>query len=156
MKTMNQECQAASPWHYNERKCEQSEDPTNNNSEVAFIVSISSSSSDVEEEESLEDVFQTITPINPTQTQPTSPSPPRSSSQGHHQLFNCPKLLYSETIDSSCKSKKDCFTDRPCTSFTDTENKSEINPFMPGGPKINLLFFDFLQLIAKEIRRFTR
>ena len=32
MKTMNQECQAARPWHYNERKCEQSEDPTNNNS----------------------------------------------------------------------------------------------------------------------------
>ena len=29
-----------------------------------------------------------------------------------------------------------------------------INPFMPGGPKINLLFFDFLQLIAKKIRRF--
>ena len=25
------------------------------------------------------------------------------------------------------------------------------NPFMPGGPKINLLFFDFLQLIAKKI-----
>ena len=28
------------------------------------------------------------------------------------------------------------------------------NPFIPGGPKINLLFFDFLQLIAKKIRRF--
>ena len=30
--------------------------------------------------------------------------------------------------------------------------KSYINLFMPGGPKINLLFFDFLQLIAKKIR----
>ena len=29
-----------------------------------------------------------------------------------------------------------------------------INPFVPGGPKINLLFFDFLKLIAKKIRPF--
>ena len=28
------------------------------------------------------------------------------------------------------------------------------NPFMPGGPKINLLFFDSLQLIAKKITYF--
>ena len=34
--------------------------------------------------------------------------------------------------------------------------QAQINPslnlFMPGGPKINLLFFDFLQLIAKKTR----
>ena len=30
----------------------------------------------------------------------------------------------------------------------------KINPFMPGGPKINLLIFDFLQLIAKKITPF--
>ena len=29
-----------------------------------------------------------------------------------------------------------------------------VNLFMPGGPKINLLFFDFLKLIAKKITSF--
>ena len=31
----------------------------------------------------------------------------------------------------------------------ETATNDFINPFMPGGPKINLLFFDFLRLIAK-------
>ena len=30
-----------------------------------------------------------------------------------------------------------------------------LNLFMPGGPKINLLFFDFLKLIAKKITPFV-
>ena len=59
-------------WDYfNERKCEMSETlelEDHNNSEVSSIASIVSSPSD-EEEESLEDVFQTITPTNHTQTQ---------------------------------------------------------------------------------------
>ena len=70
-------CESLTWDFYNERKCELSEDPININSEVsptASIANISNSPSD-EEEESLEDVFQTITPTNPTQTQHKSPSP---------------------------------------------------------------------------------
>ena len=71
-------------WDYfNERKCEMSETwelGDHNNSEVSSIASISSSPTDVEEKESLEDVFQTITPTSPTETQPTTLSftPPRT------------------------------------------------------------------------------
>ena len=71
-------------WDYfNEKKCEMSETwelGDRNNSEVSSIASISSSPTDVEEKESLEDVFQTITPTSPTETQPTTLSftPPRT------------------------------------------------------------------------------
>ena len=40
------------------------------------------------------------------------------------------------------------------SSWSTSMFKGDFNPFMPGGPKINLLFFDFLQLIAKKITPF--
>ena len=39
-----------------------------------------------------------------------------------------------------------CLSVRPC----DILQKRLLNLFMPGGRKINLLFFDFLQLISKK------
>ena len=50
---------------------ELSEDLTDDDYEVSSIASISSSHS-VEKEKSLEDVFKTITPTSPNQTQPSS------------------------------------------------------------------------------------
>ena len=64
-------CESLSWDSFNERKWEMSETwelGDHNNSDVSSLASISSSPSDVEEEESLEDVFQTITPTNPTRT----------------------------------------------------------------------------------------
>jgi len=108
-------CESLTWDHYNERKCELSEDPLNNNSEVspnASIASISSSPSD-EEEESLEDVFQTITPTCPTPTHPSRlastpvPAPRCSSSTGRIAPMTGPVRT-------------------PDTSFTDTEDESKI------------------------------
>ena len=108
-------CESLTWDFYNERKCELSEDPININSEVsptASIANISNSLRD-EEEESLEDVFQTITPTCPTPTQPARlastpvPAPRCSSSTG--QI--APKTGPVRTPD---------------TSFTDTEDESEI------------------------------
>ena len=70
-------CESLTWDFYNERKSElsetreMSEDLTDDNDEKSSIVSIFNSPSD-EKEESLEDVFQTITPTSPTQTQPIS------------------------------------------------------------------------------------
>ena len=108
-------CESLTWDFYNERKCELSEDPININSEVsptASIANISNSPSD-EEEESLEDVFQTITPTCPTPTQPARlastpvPAPRCSSSTGRI----APKTGPVRTPD---------------TSFTDTEDESDI------------------------------
>ena len=134
-------CESLSWDFYNERKCELSEtqelskDLTNDNCEVSSIASIYSSPSD-EKEESLEDVFQTITPTSPTRTQPTSFSFP-------HVPPNPSPLEY---VTISCSTAQSCSTPRnltatqvgnltpvkvgpvrtPCTSFTDTEEESEI------------------------------
>ena len=105
-------CESLTWDHYNERKCELSEDPLSENSEVSPIASISSSPSD-EEEESLEDVFQTITPTCPNPTKPTrlastpDPAPRCSSSTGRIAPKTGPVRM-------------------PDTSFTDTEDESDI------------------------------
>ena len=108
-------CESLSWDYFNERKCEMSEawklgDP--NNFDVSSIASIPSSPND-EEEESLKDVFQTITPICPTPTQPTRlastpvPVPRCSSLTGRIAPQTGPVRT-------------------PDTSFTDTEDESKI------------------------------
>ena len=86
-------CESLSWDPFNERKCEMSEAwevGDSNNFEVSPIASISSSTSD-EEEGSLEDVFQTITPTSPTQTQPTTLSftPVQISSPVKYVTISC-------------------------------------------------------------------
>ena len=128
-------CGSLSWDNFNERKCEMSdteelsENLTDDDYEVSSIASISSSPNE-EKEESLEDVFQTVTPTSPTKTQPTS-------------LSNPSPIKY---VTISCSSVPSCSTPRqltavvrvgltapevglirtPCTSFTDTEDESEI------------------------------
>ena len=101
-----------------------SEDLTDDAYEVSSIASIFNSPSE-QEEESLEDVFQTITPTSPTQTRLTSLSIP--STVNCSTIPNCstPRELMP-LLRTSLTAVEVGPVRTPCTSFTDTEDESEI------------------------------
>ena len=117
-------CESLTWDFYNERKCElsetreMSEDLTDDNDEKSSIVSIFNSPSD-EKEESLEDVFQTITPTSPTQTQPISlslsiqsiqcnPIPLPSSMLQSAVPLSRVAPLHTQSIDANIRNQIDC------------------------------------------------
>ena len=115
---------------YNERKCK------TQMSEVSPIASISSSLIDEEEEEILDDVFQTITPTSPTQTQPsslsftpvqTNPSPIKfvTISCSTAPSFSTPRNMTAAPKVRGTAPEIGPYR-TPCTSFTDTEDESEL------------------------------